>query len=125
MEHKIKKLVDNISVAASTPRGAGTDPAIEQRLAREVSALQRLVNAAVAALRNSEAERGAGGAAPPNTPGTAGGAARGSATAPVNRGGGVAGGGGLAAPGSARVRVSRNGEVRVASRGGTGAGPRR
>ena len=52
MEHKIKKLVDNISTATgSLPAGGGQGAGMEQRLAREVSALQRLVNAAVAALR--------------------------------------------------------------------------
>jgi kinesin family protein 3/17 len=75
MEQKIKTLVDAIagvagSVAQSvppTPAGAGAAPLAPQaRLVREVQALQRLVNASIAALKNSELEQG--GAVPP-TPG--------------------------------------------------------
>lgn len=63
MERKIKALTDNIAVAlaqiSKTPmstsqnaNGNMTSPT--QRLSREVSALQRLVDAAITALRNAE-----------------------------------------------------------------------
>jgi kinesin family protein 3/17 len=70
MEHKIKTLVDAIATVAlgltggasaaapPTPGGAATPQA---RLQREVQALQRLVNASISALRNSEAESGRDG----------------------------------------------------------------
>ena len=67
MERKIKTLTDNIAgaLAAITKmsgngNGSGTltdnSAAHTQRLSREVLALQRLVNAAITALRNAETE---------------------------------------------------------------------
>ena len=64
MESKIKVHVDNISLvlterakaaahAKSARGGAASAPASEKMLTREVAALQRLVNASVAALQNS------------------------------------------------------------------------
>lgn len=58
MEHKIKTLVDNVAHAAGMLLGdagasAATAPAAPaaQHLARELQALQRLVNASISALR--------------------------------------------------------------------------
>jgi transposase len=68
MERKIKTLTDNIAAALaaitkmSTNGGAplndlnNSNAAHTQRLSREVLALQRLVNAAITALRNAETE---------------------------------------------------------------------
>ena len=55
MEQKIKTLVDAIAVAASAAPAPGFHP--QQQLLREVQALQRLVNASITALRNSEHEQ--------------------------------------------------------------------
>ena len=58
MEHKVKRLTDNIArlvSAASADAGHGASAA---RMKKEVVALQRLVNAAVTALHNSEVKVG-------------------------------------------------------------------
>lgn len=61
MEQKIKTLVDAIATATVTTApaagGGGSHPAPAQQLAREALALQRLVNASITALRNSEHEQ--------------------------------------------------------------------
>jgi hypothetical protein len=60
MEQKIKTLVDAIAAAAASvqaPLSSSTGPHPGGQLSREVQALQRLVNASIAALRNSELEQ--------------------------------------------------------------------
>jgi hypothetical protein len=61
MEQKIKTLVDTIATAAASvqaPQSSGGSSAhIGGQISREVQALQRLVNASIAALRNSELEQ--------------------------------------------------------------------
>ena len=77
IENKIKTLVDGIAVAVGAPGSGGVPPpspgssgiSPSQRLTREVQALQRLVNASVMALKNSEAGDAGSpdGASPDNT----------------------------------------------------------
>ena len=66
MERKIKTLTDNIAAALAAITSIDSSPlndmnntnaAHTQRLSREVLALQRLVNAAITALRNAETEK--------------------------------------------------------------------
>lgn len=93
MEHKVKTLVDavaaatsSVSDAAAHAQGSGGDGASvlaavshsHSRLSREVAALQRLVNASVAAMRNSELYT-----APP---GSGTGAGTGTGTGPASAG---------------------------------------
>jgi len=61
VEHKIKALADSVVGFAATASGETGEPPAEvesaqSKLTREARALQRLVNASVAALRNAEAE---------------------------------------------------------------------
>ena len=75
--------------ATGAPGAAAAAPGANTKLLREVHALQRLVNASVAALKNSEAEAAAHGApatAPSNGPPRA--------AAPPSGGGGSGQGGG-------------------------------
>jgi chromosome segregation ATPase len=78
MEHKIKTLVDNISALSQSlaaDHSATASAGAHGKLLREVQALQRLVNASISALRNSELQPGtADGLDSKTTAGSTGGA---------------------------------------------------
>lgn len=90
MEQKVKRLVDEVAKGVLPDAHSGralSDPAKHQSLAREVQALQRLVNASIAALKNAEmqdAQRSSEGS--PAAVGTAAASAHGTHSASMTAG---------------------------------------